>query len=77
MERELVIAPACSGRDETVLQVRRLPDGTRTLVLFSSVARLMEELGPDQQWVCVPLDAATVAARHASVDRVSLDPVLR
>lgn len=71
-----MIAPACSGREETMLQVRRLPDGTRTLMVFSSVARLVEQLGPDQQWVCVPLRAATVAARQASVDRISLDPVL-
>lgn len=76
-DRELVIAPACAGRGETMLQVRELADGTRTLELFSSVARLVDELGPDQQWVCVPLAAATVAARQARVDRVSLDPVLR
>jgi len=72
-----VIVPAYAGADDTVLQVRQLPDGTRTLAVFSSVARMVDELGPEQAWVCVPLGAATAAAQRAMVDRVSLDPVLR
>jgi hypothetical protein len=76
-ERELVIVPASAGRDDTLLQVRQLADGTRSLAVFSSVARLVDELGPDQAWVCVPLRAATAAAQRARVDQVSLDPVLR
>jgi hypothetical protein len=75
--RELVIVPAQTGRGETLLQIRQLPDGTRTLPVFSSVARLMDEMGPQQAWVCLPMRACTAAASQARIDRVSLDPVLR
>jgi uncharacterized protein (DUF849 family) len=71
---ELVIVPAGAGIKH--LEVRLLADGTRTLHVFSSVARLVDELGPQQPWVCVPMRTATAAATRARVDRVTLDPVL-
>jgi len=81
--RELVIVPASSpaalpGNKPGILQleVRLRADGTRTLPVFSSVARLVDELGPQQPWVCLPMRAAAEAASRASVDRVTLDPVL-
>ncbi len=88
--RELVIvpthpSPGPPGRGDgspgrppgcVQLEVRLLADGTRTLPVFSSVARLMDELGPQQPWVCLPMRAAAEAATRAAVDRVTLDPVL-
>jgi len=71
---ELVIVPAMAGHAR--LEVRLQADGTRTLPVFSSVARLVGELGPEQPWVCVPMRAAAAAAKRADVDRVTLDPVL-
>jgi hypothetical protein len=71
---ELVIVPAGAGSKH--LEVRLFADGTRTLQVFSSVARLVDELGPQQPWVCVPMRAATAAASRARVDRVTRDPVL-
>jgi len=85
--RELVIVPThasagaggeTSGRSPGAVQleVRLRADGTRTLPVFSSVARLMDELGPQQPWICLPMRAAAEAATRAAVDRVALDPVL-
>jgi SseB protein N-terminal domain len=85
--RELVIVPThppavpeetLSGRrvGSVQLEIRLLADGTRTLPVFSSVARLVDELGPQQPWVCLPMRAAAEAATRAAVDRVALDPVL-
>jgi hypothetical protein len=71
---ELVIVPAGAGKSQ--LEVRLLADGTRTLPVFSSVARLVDEMGPHQAWVCLPMRAAAAAASRAAVDRVTLDPVL-
>jgi hypothetical protein len=71
---ELVIVPAGAGNAE--LEVRLQADGTRTLPVFSSVARLVGELGPEHPWVCVPMHAAAAAAKRAHVDRVTLDPVI-
>jgi SseB protein N-terminal domain len=75
---ELVIVPAVAdaGEDGRQLAVRRQADGTRTLPVFSSVARLVDEMGRQQAWVCMPMRAAAAAASRASVDRVTLDPVL-
>jgi hypothetical protein len=58
------------------VEVRLLADGTRTLPVFSSVARLVDELGPQQAWICLPMQAATEAATRGAVDRVTLDPVI-
>ncbi len=58
------------------LEIRLQADGTRTLPVFSSVARLVDELGPLQPWVCLPMRIATEAASKALVDRVTLDPVI-
>lgn len=69
----LVIAPGNSHR----LVVRQLADGTRTLPVFTSVARLIDELGPQQPWVCLPMRTAAAVATRERVDRVALDPVLR
>lgn len=85
--RELVIVPthesAVSGEisagrvtEAVQLEVRLQADGTWTLPVFSSVARLMDELGPRQPWICLPMRAAAEAATRAAVDRVALDPVL-
>ncbi|HXL90573.1 MAG TPA: SAV_915 family protein [Streptosporangiaceae bacterium] len=74
-ENELVIVPARAGN--TRLEVRLLADGTRTLPVFSSVARMVDELGPEQAWVCLPMRAAAKAASRAQVDRVMVDPILR
>jgi hypothetical protein len=85
--RELVIVPtpASSVSRETSpgrvtegvqLEIRLQADGTRMLPVFSSVARLMDELGPQQPWICLPMSAAAEAATRAAVDRVALDPVL-
>jgi hypothetical protein len=69
--RELVIVPA---RQPGQLEVRLLADGTRTLPVFSSVARLVDALGPHQPWVCLPIRTATDAAHKAMVDRITRDP---
>jgi hypothetical protein len=74
-ENELVIVPAYAGSKH--LAVRLLRDGTPTLPVFSSVARLVDEMGPQQPWVCLPMRTAAKAATRAHVDRVTLDPVLR
>lgn len=74
-ENELVIVPA--GADNTRLEVRLLADGTRTLPVFSSVARLVDELGPEQAWVCLPMRIAAKVATRARVDRVMVNPILR
>jgi hypothetical protein len=76
---ELVIVPGrppggSSGGVQ--LEIRLQADGTRTLPVFSSVARLVDELGPGQPWVCLSMRTATEAATQALVDRVSLDPVI-
>ena len=77
--RELVIVPGHppgSSSGSMQLQIRLLADGTRTLPVFSSVARLVDELGPQQEWVCLPMRTAADAASKALVDRVTLDPAL-
>jgi SseB protein N-terminal domain len=85
--RELVIVPtqrrAASVDDppgppgSVQVEVRLLADGTRTLPVFSSVARLVDELGPRQPWICLPMRAAADAASRGAVDRVAVDPVIR
>jgi SseB protein N-terminal domain len=65
-----------AGVRKSQLEVQLLADGTRTLPVFSSVARLVDEMGPHQAWVCLPMRAAAAAANRAAVDRVTLDPVL-
>lgn len=61
-----------------MLEARLMPDGiTRVLPVFSSVARLVDELGPQQEWVCLPMRTVVAAARDADVSRLTVDPVLR
>ncbi len=77
--RELVIVPGRTpggSSGDMQLEIRLQADGTRTLPVFSSVARLVDELGPRQPWVCLPMRAATDAASKALVDRVTLDPAI-
>jgi SseB protein N-terminal domain len=74
-ENELVIVPARAGN--TRIEVRLLADGTRTLPVFSSVARMVDELGPEQGWVCLPMRTAAKVATRAQVDRVMVNPILR
>jgi SseB protein N-terminal domain len=74
-ENELVIVPAGAGN--TRLEIRLQSDGTSTLSVFSSVARMEDELGPQQGWICLPMRTAAAAATRAKVDRVTLDPILR
>jgi len=77
-EQELVIVPAHPAADTGIVEfeVRQLPDGSIVLPAFSTVAGLVEEFGPYQPWVSVPISAARQAAAQSGVTRVALDPVL-
>lgn len=77
---ELVYAPARpivrEGRRELLYEVRDCPDGTRVLPVFTSLDRLVEELGPAQPWAQSPLRAVRALMGAAGVTRVELDPAL-
>jgi hypothetical protein len=75
---ELVVAPARPGPRadgaDIVFEMRQQPDGGFVLPVFSSVRRLVEELGRSQPWACVPLrDVLATTAQGAAV-RIVLDP---
>lgn len=75
---ELVIVPArpLTGAAGLVeFEVRAGADGDIVLLVFSSVAALVAELGRYQPWVCVPWRQAADAAYRAGVACVALDPV--
>lgn len=80
--RWLVIVPAHPPQDRdgggrVKFELRQAADGSAVLPVFSTVARLVHELGRYQAWVCVPLQAARDAAAQAGVSTVVLDPALR
>jgi len=74
----LVFAPARpraeGGRQDVVYEMRRQPDGTLVLPVFSSLVGLVEGLGQYQPWACVPLDQVTAALGGGRVAQVLVDP---
>ncbi|GAA1967514.1 SAV_915 family protein [Kitasatospora viridis] len=76
----LVFAPARpvrnEDRTELLYEVRRLPDGTGVLPVFTTRERLVEALGPAQPWAQAPLRAVRAIMAAAGVERVELDPEL-
>lgn len=73
----LVVAPAHpspSDRAAVVFEVRRRPDGSRALPVFSSVRQLVAALGPAQPWAALPMARVLALMGTAGVGQVVLDP---
>lgn len=68
----VVVVPAHPGPDGVELELIPLGGGTAAVVAFSTVAGLLERLGPDQPWAMVPASTALAAGRRAAA--VVLDP---
>jgi hypothetical protein len=62
-----------SGRN-VGFEMRRQPDGTQVLPVYSSVTGLVEALGRYQPWVCIQLTQVLEALDGGRVARVLLDP---
>ncbi len=76
----LVVAPArpgpTAGGADIVFEMREQPDGGFVLPVFSSVRRLVEQLGRYQPWACVPLRDVLAKTQRAAAVRVVLDPAI-
>jgi SseB protein N-terminal domain len=76
----LVIAPArprpTAGGADILFEMRQQPDGRFVLPVFSSVRRLVEQLGRYQPWACLPLDEVLAKTSRSPAVRVVLDPVI-
>jgi len=77
---ELVVAPARpgtgAGGTDIVFEMREQPDGRLVLPVFSSVRRLVEQLGRHQPWACVPLRDVLAKTQRSAAVLVVLDPVI-
>ncbi|MDH6113293.1 hypothetical protein P3T36_001823 [Kitasatospora sp. MAP12-15] len=76
----LVYAPARpivrDGRRELLYEIRRNPDGSQALPVFSTLERLVDAFGPAQPWAQVPLRAARAVMCAAGVTQLQLDPTI-
>jgi hypothetical protein len=73
---DLVFAPAhpLPGQGgDLVFEVRELADGTVALPVYSSIARLVAQLGGAQPWAELPLSAAREFMAKVGVRLVVLD----
>lgn len=76
----LVYAPARpivrNGSRQLLYEVRRNPDGSQVLPVFSTRDRLVDAFGPAQPWAQVPLRAVRAVMYAVGVGEVLLDPTI-
>jgi hypothetical protein len=71
---ELVVAPT-RGSGTLALRSGRLPSGERVGIAFSSVARLIEAMGPDQHWIRIDVEAMKAMFAPVGVVHLQIDPI--